>query len=410
MRISTIIALAAAALLLAVNLHEAERRVLRDASSTRIELPAQAAKGVAILVEDDADAGAPWRSALREQAYAVVALDSRAFSACLAADACAARLRHAAGRAAIALRAPLLVARGDAGAQVPAALAAGLAPHAVLTVDYCPPARPDPSAQTVPWYAFLSQAHACASLTDVGPDTALRVTRTAPAGQRAPAEFGALLQWLDPSLPTQGRATASVPGVPLILTPVAHARRAVLLMSGDGGWAAFDRGLARALAGDGLAVIGWDALAYFWQPRTPAGMALDLARVMEEFRARWHLERLVLAGFSFGANTLPFAVNRLPSTVRDLVEKVVLLSPTRDTAFEFHLGQWLGEDGGDTQPVAPEIVRLAPLPSWCLHGAEDDEAHCPRLSAPGRSLTLPGDHHFDDDYVTLARLIAQPPR
>ncbi|MGE0857740.1 MAG: AcvB/VirJ family lysyl-phosphatidylglycerol hydrolase [Gammaproteobacteria bacterium] len=408
MRIVTIIALAAAASLLSVNLFEAERRVMSDASSAHIELPAQAAKGVAMLIQDDAGVGAPWQAELRAQAYAVVALDSHRFRACLATDACAALLRHTAARAGIALRAPLLVALGDAAELVPTALGAGLTPHAVLTVDYCPPARPGPAA--TPWYAFLSHAQSCGPLTDTEADTGLRLTRTAPAGRRAPAEFGALLQWLDPSLPTQGRASASVPGIPLIPTPVAHARRAVLLMSGDGGWAAFDRGLARALVDEGLAVIGWDALAYFWQPRTPAGMALDLARVMDEFHARWHLERVVLAGFSFGANTLPFAVNRLPPATRDLVEKVVLLSPTRETAFEFHLGQWLGEDGGDTRPVAPEIGRLAPLPSWCLRGADDDEARCPDLSAPGHSLTLPGDHHFDGDYVTLARLIARAPR
>jgi len=86
-----------------------------------------------------------------------------------------------------------------------------------------------------------------------------------------------------------------------------------------------------------------------------------------------------------------------------------LLGPTPTTSFEFRLSQWLSSDAADSAAVAPEVARLAPLPVWCVHGAEDSDAQCPPLRPPSQVITLPGNHHFDDDYVALARLIAAPP-
>jgi type IV secretory pathway VirJ component len=229
-----------------------------------------------------------------------------------------------------------------------------------------------------------------------------------PADHTLPVEFGALLQWLDPGIEGQGQASASLRGIPLIEMPVANARRAVIFLSGDGGWAALDRGVAAALTADGVAVLGWDCLSYFWQARTPAVLARDLGRVIEEFRARWHLSQVVVAGYSFGASTAPFAISGLPAATRSVIEKVVLLGPTPTTSFEFRLSQWLGSAAHDTAVVAPEVAKLAPLPVWCVHGAKDSEAQCPPLAPPSRVITLPGDHHFNDDYAALARLIAAP--
>jgi type IV secretory pathway VirJ component len=117
----------------------------------------------------------------------------------------------------------------------------------------------------------------------------------------------------------------------------------------------------------------------------------------------------VVAGYSFGASTAPFAISGLPASSRELIEKVVLLGPTATTSFEFRLSQWLGSDAHDSAAVAPEVAKLAPLRVWCVHGAQDNEAQCPPLTPPSRVITLPGDHHFNDDYQALARLIIAPP-
>jgi type IV secretory pathway VirJ component len=42
-----------------------------------------------------------------------------------------------------------------------------------------------------------------------------------------------------------------------------------VLISGDGGWASIDKGIAKALVARGVPVAGLDSLRYFWSERTP---------------------------------------------------------------------------------------------------------------------------------------------
>lgn len=180
-----------------------------------------------------------------------------------------------------------------------------------------------------------------------------------------------------------------------------------ILLTGDGGWAGLDRGLAAALAERGVAVIGWDSLRYYWTPRTPDAAARDLAGVLEYYRTTLKRQRIILIGYSFGAEVLPFLASRLPAELKAHIEKIVLLGPGTRAHFEFKLADWLGgAEGG--QEVSSEIARLGGLPVECVHGAEERDSLCTQLDAGlARSVTLPGGHHFDGDYAGLARLVQE---
>src|SRR5512141_1033209 len=60
-----------------------------------------------------------------------------------------------------------------------------------------------------------------------------------------------------------------------------------ILVTGDGGWAATDRTIAQRLTRDGDGVIGLNSLHYFTEPRTPAGVAADVSRLIRDGCARW---------------------------------------------------------------------------------------------------------------------------
>ena len=296
--------------------------------------------------------------------------------------------------------------------------AAGTAIHALVSIDFCPPGGGDSQGgialSRAPWYALQHRdpgcaAHAIETVLGAVSNTHLTWLGAASAADPAPpAEFSALLQCLDSGIDGQGQVSARLRGIPLIELPVAQAQRAVIFWSGDGGWATLDRGVAAALNAQGIAVLGWDSLSYFWQARSAAVLARDLERVIDEFHARWRLSELVIAGYSFGANTVPFAVSGLAPATRKLIEKVVLLGPTATTSFEFRLAQWLGSAAHDSAAVAPEVAKLAPLPVWCVQAAQDREACCRPPAPPSQVLILPGDHHFNGDYAALARVIAAP--
>jgi type IV secretory pathway VirJ component len=102
-----------------------------------------------------------------------------------------------------------------------------------------------------------------------------------------------------------------------------------IIYSGDGGWRDLDRSLAGVLASKGMNVVGVDVLRYYWKQKSPVVAASDLARIMRYYQQRWHQQKVVLIGFSFGADVLPFLVSRLPAELAADVSLLSLLSPER---------------------------------------------------------------------------------
>ena len=198
------------------------------------------------------------------------------------------------------------------------------------------------------------------------------------------------------------RANAEVDGG--ATTPAVQDTFAILL-SGDGGWAGLDKEVAAALAEQGVAVVGFDSLRYFWSKRTPQGLAGDLDRIVRYYAAHWKRRRVVLIGYSQGANVLPAAFNRLPGTSRRLVEQLVLIGLERKAAWQFHISNWIGAPA-DARPIMPEASKLSATTTLCLYGEGDDDTLCPRL--PAESVTaeeMPGGHHFNGAYDELAAKI-----
>lgn len=220
----------------------------------------------------------------------------------------------------------------------------------------------------------------------------------------------ALLQWLDPGIVRQVQPDASIGGAPLTEVPVTGGPdrpQLAVMFSGDGGWALLDRAVTAELARNGLPVVGWDSLSYFWKARQPDEVALDLERALRHYLDAWKKNRVVLIGYSFGANVLPAVVNRLPQELRDRIDLMALLGLSDYASFEFNLTDWISDkpDAAD-QPVRPEIEKLKTLKRLCIHGADETDALCPKLADLGVMVEkMPGDHHFDEDYSGVARRI-----
>jgi type IV secretory pathway VirJ component len=219
------------------------------------------------------------------------------------------------------------------------------------------------------------------------------------------AAFAAFAQPAPSEAPQAGAAVGDLPLV--IVAAHQPGDTLAILLTGDGGWAGLDRTLSSALAARGVAVIGWDSLRYYWTPRTPDSAARDLARILAHYRAALKRQRIVLIGYSFGADVLPFLARRLPAELKTHIEKVVLLGPGTRAHFEFKFADWLGgaRDGLD---VYSEVGQLTGMSLLCVRGAEERDSLCPRLDpSMARTVTLPGGHHFDGDYAGLARLIQE---
>ncbi len=210
--------------------------------------------------------------------------------------------------------------------------------------------------------------------------------------------------------------TAAVPpppnaldDLPLIeVPPTGTDPRFAVLLSGDGGWAGLDKDVAAALAARGIPVVGWDSLRYFWTARTPDRVAADVDRVLRYYADHWQRRHAIVIGYSQGADVLPFALNRLPEATRSLVARMVLIGLGEKASFEFHVGNWLGNDDADALPIRPEAEKLSAATTLCLYGADETDSLCPTLGAVP-AAKLPGGHHFDGDYGRLADEILGTP-
>ena len=180
----------------------------------------------------------------------------------------------------------------------------------------------------------------------------------------------------------------------------------LIMLTGDGGWAEFVREISRRLAADNWAVVALDLRRYLWTRRTPEETADAVARLAREYGAKWHRTKVVIAGFSRGADLAPFVVNRLPAALQNQVALVVLLSPGAEAEFEFHVIDFLRDPRKDgSLPVLPEIQKLT-RPTLLFYGEDDHEA-LPRQPTTGalHVVRFPGDHHLGRDYARIVDLI-----
>ena len=180
-----------------------------------------------------------------------------------------------------------------------------------------------------------------------------------------------------------------------------------LLLSGDGGWAGLDQELAARLAASGVPTVGLNSLKYFWSERTPEETARDMARLLRHYLGAWGKQRVLLIGYSFGADVLPFVVNRLPADLRERVASVSLLGIDDKASFEVNIADWVGS-GGSGAPTRPEVAALTQLPVLCIYGAGESDSICPGLSAAKIARAQIGTgHHFGGEYALLAdRILA----
>jgi type IV secretory pathway VirJ component len=219
--------------------------------------------------------------------------------------------------------------------------------------------------------------------------------KAAPPGEAAPP----------PSEP----APKELRNLPLVEVPAKSGGDALaLFISGDGGWAELDRSVSVVLAGKGVPVVGLNSLKYFWSARTPESTAADVARILRHYLAAWKKEKVILVGYSFGADVLPAVANRLPADLLDRVRLLALIGPSHTATFEFHVGDWLGLGGDKGLPVVAEVKKLQGKRFVCLYGGnEGKESACPAIAAqPGvKAVALPGSHHFGGRYDLLAEPI-----
>lgn len=306
----------------------------------------------------------------------------------------------------IEIRKPLCQMRGLTAVKRPKAVGYDLAPY---------------SGSTVPWMVLQGEVDqvcdASATRTFAGATGATRIFSLPQVGHG----FGVPHRWAPQFLEAYHAiaATGLTREIPRATTPAvadlslvevpatggAQGDVMAVMLTGDGGWADFDKGIAAGLAATGVPVVGWSSLDYYWTPRTPDAAAADLARIIGHYTTTWKKGRVLVVGYSFGADVASFLVNRLSPALMNRVAAVTLLGPSETTTFEFHLASWLGGGADARYPTVPEIARMS-VPVVCVSATDEPDSVCRKVAGPSlRSIAIGQGHHFGGEYGRLVELI-----
>ncbi len=179
-----------------------------------------------------------------------------------------------------------------------------------------------------------------------------------------------------------------------------------IVLSGDGGWAAIDKQIAAEMAARGIPVVGVNLRSYLGKERTPDETATDLMRVIRVYRARWKCDRIVIVGYSRGANIAPFAVARFPEALRHDIDLIGLIGLAPAANFKWHLEDLIRDVKRSSDlPVRPELDRITAIPTLCIFGADEKDSGCRTTPPSVTRIERTGGHHLDGDYKAVADMI-----
>ncbi len=237
------------------------------------------------------------------------------------------------------------------------------------------------------------------------------IERTGDASSKLQAAVARLAPAVSDAPDAPNAADPSLAALPLLELPATAGTSdsMAVMASGDGGWADLDQEISDHLNKNGIPVVGWNSLRYFWSKRTPEETARALQAIVEHYSRAWHKRRVILIGYSLGAEVLADLTDRLPQPLLERVRAIALIGPGQRVDLEFHLSDWLSE-GRETRGdyVLPELRKLRGLRILCFEGDAEKSSLCPALD-PGLAqvVELPGGHHFGGDYPGIARAILE---
>jgi phosphatidylglycerol lysyltransferase len=325
---------------------------------------------------------------------------------------------------------PIVAGIGEGGALAPAILARAPAATIAGAVSYdptvavqtriplcsTPGAKVDPHGGFVygPWPSLPGFWEVAFPASSDGPErqriAVLKAARTpvdiaSDAGRGAAETLAALMQ---PHLtPVATLSPTGIAKLPLIELPAQPSGPLLaIVLSGDGGWRDLDKTISEKLQSAGVSVVGWDCLRYFWSRKSPEQLARDLEVVIDTFLSRWDGSRVVLVGYSFGADVLPFAYDRLSPETKAHIVQLSLLGFSTAADFEIRVAGLVGAGPSkEALPTEPALAPIDPSMIQCFYGADEDDTACRFLQGKAEVIRTVGGHHFDGNYGALAQRI-----
>ncbi len=182
----------------------------------------------------------------------------------------------------------------------------------------------------------------------------------------------------------------------------------IFYISGDAGFNTFSKELGKDLHTFGYDVFALDTKKYFWNQKTPEQASLDIENCINKQLQGRKNQKVIIVGYSFGADVTPFIYNRFNKDLKSKIQKVFVIGPSKSNDFKIHLEEYFGEEVKGSLPVIPEINKMQNV-SLMLVLSDFEFANFPykdiRLGANYQMEHLAGDHHYGGNTQMLADFI-----
>jgi type IV secretory pathway VirJ component len=180
----------------------------------------------------------------------------------------------------------------------------------------------------------------------------------------------------------------------------------VILISGDGGWKGFINVVAKTFSEKGVSVVGLNLVPYLNAEKSPEQIAKDIQRIMYNFYYVWKKKKVLLCGYSFGGEIIPFFYNKMNKSDQNLVEKIFLVAISN--AADFKVSPIYYYNPKKSKPVLPQIDSI-PAEKFVFICDNTKESICESLTEQNQFKTVQLDysHLFLGHFKEVASVIAE---
>jgi type IV secretory pathway VirJ component len=116
----------------------------------------------------------------------------------------------------------------------------------------------------------------------------------------------------------------------------------VVFFTGDSGRSSFGKKLTDSLCADNIPLMCTDSYKYFRKRKTPQQTLDSILPYIDLNLKKYDRQKIILAGYSFGSEVVPFLYNLMGDEWKDKVEFIVLISPSDNSDFKIHFLDQVG--------------------------------------------------------------------
>jgi type IV secretory pathway VirJ component len=181
----------------------------------------------------------------------------------------------------------------------------------------------------------------------------------------------------------------------------------IFVISGDAGFSTFMQKLSEQIYKDGYDIYTLNTKKYFWQKKTAEQSAKDFSSYLENILKTRKNQQIVMIGYSFGADALPFIVNKMPKELDKQIIKNILIDPSSTGSLEIKLENYIAENTDGEQLTIPEVNKMKLPINIILSDFGYENYPFAEIKIKKNIFHLPGNHRFRNDYVKIAQTISK---